>query len=367
MSTPTTPTTVTPIAIDSVSQETTTTDGSQIPAEAMAISPPSADATRDSGALPPPVADIPMAEAEVVPPTSTDTIPAPDLTSPHTTIASESQEVSTDPLQIPKELEVILPLSTDSIVSLLTLNLPEPIGVALAKLTPARSCITEADVCWSLEALSRAPIPPAKWLGDLEVHINRRIRDEDLGISLAHPTIQDLRLPPWGITFWRRAMEARTEKDSWTAAQKWVQGEANKGMDITTVQGLMARTTWNMPVWAIDAGRSTVGLLSTFLTTKWLAERHFDLFATYLTALIGTRAEEWWIGGTYLAVLLKALPKTKKINWSAKNRGGLNDFQTIVTTKDYKHLLFPANIEDNHWIAVYVNIKEKTFCYGMLV
>ena len=60
--------------------------------------------------------------------------------------------------------------------------------------------------------------------------------------------------------------------DWWADAQKWIRDEAAKGMEFTGVQELIARTPWSMRVWAIDAGTSTISLLSIFLSTKWLAE-----------------------------------------------------------------------------------------------
>ena len=363
MSTPTTPVTPTQTTLNSASQETSPVSALQSSTELVNLPQPSADTTTNAGALPPPFADSTTTEVSAHPHPPADTPPAMIATPTPAAAASETQETSPDPMRIPKEVEALLPPLTEHIPSLLRYNLPELVGLASERVPPAKTCISDEDVCWSLEALGTAPTPSAKWLGDLGVLVDRRVREGQVKFSLRHPTVPDLRLPPWGMAFWRYALEARTEMDRWADAQKWMRDEAAKGTEFTGVQELIARTPWSMRVWAIDAGTSTISLLSVFLSTKWLAERHFDLFATYFTTLIGERADEWWIGGTYLAALLKELPKNAKR--SAQNRGGLFDFQVIVTKKAYKHLLFPANLNGNHWIAVSVDVEQKVFRFGM--
>ncbi|KAF9641889.1 hypothetical protein BDM02DRAFT_3194339, partial [Thelephora ganbajun] len=50
--------------------------------------------------------------------------------------------------------------------------------------------------------------------------------------------------------------------------------------------------------------------------------------------------------------------KTISTNWD------LNKYQDTITAHGYKRLLFPANLNSNHWIVFEVDLTKNQFCYG---
>ena len=89
------------------------------------------------------------------------------------------------------------------------------------------------------------------------------------------------------------------------------------------------------------------------------------VFASYLAFRTRELMGEMWIGGLYLSVLLKALPE--KPDWKGGDGKGLLQFAEEFTTKGYKHLIFPANVNRNHWIVFKVDVEERAFCIGTLL
>ena len=164
--------------------------------EVINLPQPSVDTTTNARALPPPFVDSTTTEVSALPHPLADTPPAMIATPTPATTASEIQETSPDPMWIPKEVEALLPPLTEHIPSLLRYNLPELVGLVSERVPPAKTCISDEDVCWSLEALGTAPAPLAKWLSDLGVLVDRQVREGQVEFSLCHPTVPDLRLPP---------------------------------------------------------------------------------------------------------------------------------------------------------------------------
>ena len=278
-------------------------------------------------------------------------------------VDSDYQALYDTATQVPNDVLVLLPPPTDSIIQLLAWNLPDVIGSPAITLPEVESSITTECTCWTLESLEVSPIPPRKWIGDLEQQLMKRFKTGDIPVLIQHPQTSDLRLPLWGISFWHSALDVRREKDRWDEAQCWIASEASQGMETSPVRELMGRTLWGMMVRTSPEVDLPIGFMSVFLSTRWLAERHLDIFASYYSKHIRGHADEWWVGGTYLSVLIRGLSNMP--DRLPKSGGDLDQLGKAFADGKYRQLIFPANLNNNHWIAVHVDIVKKEFCYGM--
>lgn len=279
-------------------------------------------------------------------------------------IESERPELLDRTTAIPPDVEALLPLQTDSISSLISWDHPRRIRLPFQQLPSPDTCIVTAPVRWITTDLLDSPIPSQEWLNDLRRQLEIRLSQAPPPTGLQHPTVDTLILPLWGITFWESALHAINQKAKWIKSQEWLATQAEEGMEINAVEELMTRAPWGTTIWPIVESDSPLTLLTDLLSTAWLRERHFDLFAKYFTTHTKENASEWWIGGTYLSILLKGFYDRR--DRPARDSNDLADFRKNFIEKEYKHLIFPGNLNNNHWIAVHVDVTKRIFHYGNL-
>ena len=264
--------------------------------------------------------------------------------------------------QIPKDVKALLPPRTHSITSFVTWNLPDTISSPSDALPDAESSIIAELSSWTPELLVKSPIPPLKWLAALDQRLMEWLKAGDTPFSLQHPTVPDLRLPPWGISFWCMVLDVGKERARWERAQSWVASEGSQGMEVSIIEELMERVPWGMMVRTSPDVDCPLGFMSVFLSTGWLAERHFDVFASYLSERIKGYADGWWVGGPYLALLVKGIAKLP--DRLPKPDGDLEHLGKMIVDGKYEQLIFPANLNGNHWITVHIDVARKEFCFG---
>jgi len=120
---------------------------------------------------------------------------------------------------------------------------------------------------------------------------------------------------------------------------------------------LMRRIPWGtrVSVLAGAASSSFVGVLARLLSADWLGESHLDTLVSYLNL----RSERvgvgnFWASDCYLSMCLKRIYRTARKTIRA-NRD-LIKYQDKITVHGYKYLLFPANLNGNHWIVFGVDL-----------
>jgi hypothetical protein len=225
-------------------------------------------------------------------------------------------------------------------------------------------CLTDTEVCWTVNNLLRSPVPPQDWLNTLEQELVNRV---DLGAypaSLRHPTVLNLYLPLWAITAWRTLRDAVEQRACWKVVDQWLRTQGTRGVDVEEARELMGRMPWGMTIWAINESSSSIGLLAELLSTEWLRERHLDACGAYLTSRTEVQVGGWWIGEVYLATLIQNLPKELPTGQITDNSSSLAVYQQRITTGGYKRLLLPANVGGNHWVVFHVDIEKQEFCFG---
>jgi hypothetical protein len=250
---------------------------------------------------------------------------------------------------------------TDTVSALVDLDLPNLLTDS-DNLLPAESCVTNIDVCYTRDQLLRSPVPLRLWLGAIEIHLNQLLPLDPHPISLRHPTVPGLYLPLWAVTVWGVLLQALEQQAIWVRAQEWLEARGAQDTYSHIAKELMGQVAWR----TIQRLKPTsqIGLLTELLSPIWLRERHLDLFALYLRSHPMAHAGRQWFGGADLAILVRALPPASTIP-NATLTADLMHYQEWVTSGSYNYLLFPALVNGNHWVVFSVDIKGKTFCFGM--
>lgn len=129
----------------------------------------------------------------------------------------------------------------------------------------------------------------------------------------------------------------------------------------------MGRILWGMKAWALPyAASSPVGVFGELLLTSWVKERQLNTIASYLNfhASKSTgNAGECWAGDAQLSAYVIEVYTMEKAALSIHSE--LMKYQDFITTKSYKYLIFPANLNNKHWIIFSVDLVKKQFCYGI--
>jgi hypothetical protein len=284
-------------------------------------------------------------------------------------IPAPTQDLYDELTRVPVEVAAIIPLETLGVPSLIAhQDLPLLLDTSMGDLLPAAGCIANNIALATNDQARRSPIPPRKWLGALELELKQRLGVEPLPASILHPEIPGPSLPLWVIGFWNAVLPAVQQRATWVKATAWLhgQGQAVSGKGFREAEGLMANLMWGTIVWATPEDGTLVGILGELLSADgWLRERQLDVAASYLNFCSRGHERKWWVGNPWLATLLKQLPPKPATLLSSGHPSDLFVYQDRIKEGGYRRFLFPANLNNNHWIAFSVDLDTKEFRYGV--
>ena len=145
----------------------------------------------------------------------------------------------------------------------------------------------------------------------------------------------------------------------------WLSDEPMIGANTERATQLIEGLEWGTTVWPLVESSTMVGLLAELLSTRWVRDRHLDLWGIYLTHCAGDQARDYYIAGVLTSQLLKDLPaeKDKKKPWT--HQGMLVETLDMVIREKYQRVLLPANINNNHWILFCIDFVKRSIIYGM--
>jgi hypothetical protein len=268
--------------------------------------------------------------------------------------------------QVPNAILDLIPSVTIPVSSLLAANLPALLYSSAINLRPTRSCVTNHAARWTAKELFEAPVPPRRWLGDLEATLKNEWHTHARVTSVQHPTVSNLRLPLWVGNFWWSLVDTVEQKEEWRKAECWISGQVQDAK-VYEARELMRRTPWGTKIWVLAGAdcSSFVGVISRLLSTDWLGGRNIDTLAAYLNFCAGNDrggAGECWVGDTYFSTCLRRVFRATKT--AIRTNWDLNTYRDAITARGCRHLFFPANLGNTHWIAFGVDLKKKEYCFG---
>ena len=265
--------------------------------------------------------------------------------------------------QIPNDIGPVLPGPSVSILSLLERDLPKLLTLSLDSLPDVSTCVMYDECCWSQVQLE-SPVPPRAWVGNLEIELKRLLRLGQTPLSIRHPTVNSLLLPLWGVALWSSLVHAIEQKDKWDKSDEWLDDRVKETLEVEEVKALMGQVSWRMRVKGINEV-SPIGLLSDLLSTRWIRERHLDIFTRYLTSrAAGSESEpKIWFGGAAVAAALTYAPEDPRT--PVDTPVGLRTTLEAVFTGGYDRLLLPGHVDGNHWITLSVDMRNRRVSIGM--
>jgi len=268
--------------------------------------------------------------------------------------------------RIPIGVLGLIPSTSITASSLLKHDLPALLYPSATNLRPAESCTLNVPTRWTDGELLKAPIPPRRWLSDLEITLKKKWLTRTGVTSVQHPTMPNLYLPLWVGGFWYSLREAAEQKEEWRRAERWISGQVQDAK-VYEARELMGRIPWGTRIWALAGANSSsfVGVLARLLSNEWLGERHLDTLTSYLNFRVSRNkkdAGEYWVGDVYLSFCMKNIFGATKNAISTNH--DLDKYREKITVHGRKHPLFPANLDNNHWIVFSVDLIKNQFCYG---
>ena len=102
---------------------------------------------------------------------------------------------------VPDAVSAQTPSPRDAISSLLTRGSFTPTFTSPTAPLPAKSCLLDDNVQWSVGSILQAPVPPQQWTSDLELAIKVQLHTGARPSLVQHPTIPGLCLPLWVVKF----------------------------------------------------------------------------------------------------------------------------------------------------------------------
>ena len=202
--------------------------------------------------------------------------------------------------QTPESILCLISPASISVSSLLKSDLLALLNSSTVNLQPTTSCMMKVPVRWNTGELLKAPVPPRKWLSDLEIDLKKQWPGVT---SVQHPTISGLRLPLWAGNFWWCLVEAVEQREAWSKAKHWI-SRLLQDAKVYEARDLMDRIPWGTRIWALAGADSSsfVGDLAELLSTNWLRERHLDTLASYFNFYAGK--DEMGVGSVGLVTCI---------------------------------------------------------------
>lgn len=128
---------------------------------------------------------------------------------------------------------------------------------------------------------------------------------------------------------------------------------------------ILPRLGWDTPVSALDTRLSTMEF-TRLLGSDWISTSLVQMMVDNLCMRVRTDprvASSTIIGGPGFAQTLDHAFLDKMI-YSRTTTPLLCCYERHIKDTNMDHLYFPAHVNTNHWITVYINFKKQEFSYG---
>jgi len=272
-----------------------------------------------------------------------------------------SQMTYEDAMTIPADLkQLLLPAPGLSIPLLIRKVFPPMMDPLVSSIIPAGECITDHTVSWSTGAIIEAPVPPSKWVSNLDIAIRNQWATRETITAIQHPSLSHLLLPLWAVQYWTSIAHAIKARARWISALTWTLDQPNTPQR-AAVLDLIGKTSWQTTVSLPPHGGlvSTIDTIADLLSFDWLRETHMDTLATHFNI---HGSSDWMVASVYLSIRLPRVAELTEMEIQKEET--LNSIKSQMEHRKATHLVFPVNIKKVHWIVFHVNMNKKTFSYG---
>jgi hypothetical protein len=168
-----------------------------------------------------------------------------------------------------------------------------------------------------------------------------------------------------------KVVRART---AWAKCERWLavtQDPKLHNADMTRAfegaRAFLPGLGWNAPVSALDR-RLTTFEFTNLLGTEWMSGSLMQMMVDHITMRVRADPQlmsSTIVGGPGLAEAINNAVLNKK-SYTRMMTPLLCRYEQHIKDTNIEHLYFPAHVNTNHWITVYVNFHKRLFLYGEL-
>ncbi|KAJ7909891.1 hypothetical protein B0H13DRAFT_1616161 [Mycena leptocephala] len=189
--------------------------------------------------------------------------------------------------------------------------------------------------------------------------------------SIADPRFNDGadRFPLETLTFWKEMSAVIQDQAGWKRSIQWLNNERRKSKDdettraIDSAQAELETMGWNAP---LTYGRQSISTLDLreFLSTVWLRSNNIDIMMEDLAERVASDPE---LADKVIVAPLafsNAVLGSRKGGYSKEKSPLLDRYEREIREKKKEMIVFPANVENNHWIAGVIGFSKQTIDFG---
>lgn len=258
-------------------------------------------------------------------------------------------------LYMPHEVAESLPSFDATISTLLKATLPQ--------------CSNTFTLCYPTTPFSKVSptidwpeiqaygVPNPKFLESLSTpDLQVVVREGVQSISIFNQEKMILRFPLWTVLWWHSVTNARQAQAVWARARTWASRARANCRDEAVLA--LDQLGWTTRLTSDYAGGEVLGLkLSVLLTPSWVGEDVIDLMLESLSREAGRKEDIMVCSNAYTRLLIQRYQLEAVTD------------QSLMTELDRaveagKDIYFIENVNQNHWIAIKVSVKEQTIFIG---
>jgi len=288
-------------------------------------------------------------------------------------------------LDIPPNIRaIILPSKETGILDLIQYPIPPPNGPDLNAASDTTLFSIIASLMQTPEQVSFVrglPMPPRKTLVFLESRIQKAPSANPPWTSLSYPFHANvLRLPFWVVTYWKEVYELLSDKELWSHAASWAKTQQKYLPH--GVMDTLRHLSWQC---VLPHSKAEVRGATALLSSQFISTDIIDELTGRLSVQLKNDGQEGLLRfpKTYLVLLGKAYQAALSNDRSKyKTPNCLEQAGTLiregkvakiylvlgVLTANRPHCeatdLMEAEKQGNHFMAIVIDIKEKTLLVG---
>ena len=221
------------------------------------------------------------------------------------------------------------------------------------------------------ECLRTRPVPQEKLIQQLLNNFGQAWLDG--AKSVVDPRFNNgcNRLPLWTILAWKRMVVLIKEQEKWSMSYQWLEKQRSQGKQGSETrrvvdEAIMALSTLPWKVEMKHCHRNTDTLcLSTLLGNGWLSDDHINMMMEEFSQEVESNpAMKATIIIASLGLAGEIRKNSKTGMYGRKEAPLLRRYEKHIKEKGIEKLVFPVHVNDNHWIAAFVDFKAGKIGYG---
>jgi hypothetical protein len=223
------------------------------------------------------------------------------------------------------------------------------------------------------KTFSQCTIPPADFVKGALEHAGQAILNRSK--SFEDPQYPSSQLPLWALEFWRQILHMEEIHKKWAQCSEWLNTQLQQGREgqVQTGEPMKAHRNMGRLRWGGVTkvpgtyNDTTTSNFTRLLGSEWISSTLMDMMFAYLNS----RLKADTVLDTHIVVeTLRVMRDLSKATLADSHKSPLSGFlwrleECINASPDDVTLLFPAYIERfKHWIAIRVDFRAGTWCYG---